>query len=76
MLTSSVVESALETLGHIVATGPVTLPEMTELTDRSKSTVTRHVNALDDAGLVTTWRYGSTKVAEAALSGRLRVESA
>lgn len=72
-LTASVVASALDTLGHIVDAGPVSLPELTELTDRSKSTVTRHVNALDDAGMVTTWRDGSTKVAEATLGGRLRL---
>lgn len=73
VLTASVTDSALETLELVVEEGPLALPELTDLTDRSKSTVTRHVNALDDADAVTTWRDGSTKVAEATLGGRLRI---
>lgn len=75
VLTGSVPAAALDTLELIVQNGPLTLPELTALTDRAKSTVTRHVNALDDADVVRTWRDGSTKVAEATLGGRLLLES-
>lgn len=68
VLTASVTDSALE---RVVEAGPLSLPELTERSAHSKSTITRHVNDLDEADAVTTWREGSTKVAEATLGGRL-----
>jgi len=73
--TTTLTQSALATLELVVEAGPITLPELTASSERSKSTITRHVNDLDEAGAVTTWREGSTKLAAATLGGRLRVVS-
>lgn len=71
VLTTSLSESARETLAHVVDTGLVSLPDLTGRWAHSKRTITRHVNDLDVADAVTTWRDGSTTIAVATLSGRL-----
>lgn len=75
VLTASLTESAKETLAFVVEVGPVSLPDLTKRSAHSKSTITRHVNDLDEADAVTTWRDGSTKFAEATLGGRLLLGS-
>lgn len=50
---------------------PVSLTDITDSVDISKSTVTRHVNRLDQDGLVTTEMRGKTKVVELTYTGRL-----
>lgn len=53
------------------ASAALSLPELTERVDISKSTVTRHVTALEEEGLVDTWKEGKTKYVRVSLSGRL-----
>jgi len=53
------------------ATSEVTLPELASSTDSAKSTITRHVTALEDAGYVTSWMDKRKKYVSITLSGRL-----
>lgn len=49
----------------------IPIPELTETTNQSKSTVTRHVNQLEESGLVETETRGKTKHVNVLLAGRL-----
>lgn len=76
VLTTDVPAAALETLAYIDdCNGSVSIPELTERSDHAKSTVTRHVNQLEECGVVTTWQEGKTKYARVSLSGRLRLRA-
>ena len=64
--------SADETFRAIAArSGRVSVPDLTDRTAQSKSTVTRHVSALEEAGLVEGELEGNTKLVEASVAGRL-----
>jgi len=73
-LTGSISDPARETLSVVVGGGELTLPELTERVDASKSTVTRHVEELATADAVETWRDGKIKHVRPTLTGRLLVE--
>lgn len=61
--------STLEAL--LEADGKLSLSAIAESSGKSKSTVVRHVDDLDDLDLVATSSEGQTKYAEATLAGRL-----
>lgn len=72
VLTADIPTSTQETLRRItVADDTITIPELTDQTDKAKSTVTRHVNQLAAADVVTTWQDGKTKHVRPSLTGQL-----
>lgn len=52
---------------------PISLTEITEAMDFSKSTITRHVKRLERQGLVTSETHGKTKVVKLTTTGRILV---
>lgn len=70
-LTASVSESAHETLNTLDVDEQVSLPALAERLDHSKSTITRHVNELDEQGLLETQREGRSKHVRKTVSGEL-----
>jgi len=71
-LTADVSESVWPTLETIAEHDEeVSIPDLTKRSDASKSTVTRHVQALAETALVDTWTDGNTKFATATTAGRL-----
>lgn len=75
-LTASVPESAWFVLDLLAeANGKATVPELTRRSERSKSTITRWINELDEAGLVETDRTGKTKIARTSTTARLLLEA-
>lgn len=52
-----------------------TIPDVTDRSQRSKSTVTRHVNQLSERGLVETWMEGKVKRVRLTLAGELRLRA-
>jgi CRISPR-associated protein Csa3 len=71
-LTARVQNTTTDTLQTIAdAEESVSIPELTDETGNSKSTVTRHVKALADAGAIETWTEGKTKFAQVTLTGQL-----
>jgi CRISPR-associated protein Csa3 len=65
-------DGALETLQAVSdANSPVTLPELADNLEAAKSTITRHISSLEDAGYVTAWTEERTKHVSITLSGRL-----
>ena len=71
-LPTAIPGSADETFRAIAArSGRVSVPQLTDRTAQSKSTVTRHVTALEETGLVEAELEGNTKVVEATFAGRL-----
>lgn len=65
-------EGALETLRAVAdANSSVTLSELAGNVEAVKSTITRHVSSLEDAGYVTTWTEDRSKHVSMTLSGRL-----
>lgn len=71
-LTATVEETTEKTLRAIVdADESISIPDLTDETGASKSTVTRHVNALTNEQVIRTWTEGKTKHAEATITGRL-----
>lgn len=62
-------ESTLETIDTLDM--PVSLTEITDAMDVSKSTITRHVKLLERQGLVTSETHGKTKVVELTTTGRI-----
>jgi CRISPR-associated protein Csa3 len=71
-LVTQVPERTLETFGSILdADGWQTLTELASDTDQSKSTVIRHVNDLDAAGIVETDTSGKAKRVRENFSGEL-----
>lgn len=60
------------TLRAVVEFGPaVSIPELDEHVDKSKSTVSRHVSDLESRDFVETTMHGKTKLVSATLSGQL-----
>lgn len=72
MLSGTLSAQARETLDQIADLGgSVSIPDLSESSDVAKSTVTRHVEQLDQRGAVETWREGKTKHARLTLTGQL-----
>jgi len=57
-ITAVVPDAASKTLESVAAHGPCSLSLLAERTDKSKSTVGRHLDALEEAGLVRSWMEG------------------
>lgn len=75
-LTEPVPESVSNTLSIVVdAEEPISVPELTDQLDVSKSTVGRHLQDLESAGAVRSWPDGKTKYVEATLFGKLSPRS-
>jgi CRISPR-associated protein Csa3 len=73
-VTATVSDGARETLSAIDTNGSeVSIPELTEQLGCAKSTITRHINALESEGLVTAWMENRTKIVSITLSGRLHL---
>lgn len=73
-ISADVPESEQATLEAIEEFGPdVSIPELHEHRDVSKSTVSRHVTNLDESGLVETRMEGKTKHATSTFAGRLKL---
>lgn len=71
-LSASVQESSRTTLRAIVdERDEISIPELTTRSDRSKSTITRHVSNLEAEQLVETKTEGKTKYVWSTLSGQL-----
>lgn len=76
-LTASAPAQAESTLNAIsTLDAPVSLTEITDNVDVSKSTITRHVKILERRGLVTSETHGKTKVVELTPTGRLLLSRA
>ena len=74
VLTADIPNSAWNTLGLIAeAEESISIPDLTEQTQHAKSTVTRHVNQLNDNDVVTTRQEGKTKYVELSFAGRLLI---
>ncbi len=72
MITASVPENVVSTLEAVADhVDRVSTPTLTEELDRSKSSITRHVNLLEEEGLVQTEKHGRTKVVELTFAGEL-----
>lgn len=65
--------ATLETLPELG--GATTLPELTEASEHSKSTITRHLDDLETAGLVESNLDGKTKRVMLTLAGDLRLQA-
>lgn len=75
-LTAAIPSNTWNTLRTIDTLGrATTIPALTDETDVAKSTVTRHVNELADAGAVTTRQEGKTKHVELTLTGELHLRT-
>lgn len=70
-LTASVPDQTIETLSAVVEGDRPSIATLAEATDRSKSTISRHVSALSDAGAVSTELHGQTKLVTPTITGRL-----
>ncbi|QLC35539.1 CRISPR locus-related DNA-binding protein (plasmid) [Halarchaeum sp. CBA1220] len=67
-------DATIETLRFIVSLdGETTLPNVASETDKSRSTIGRHLDALESAGAINTWKEGKTRLVRPTLAGRLRV---
>jgi len=67
-------DATLDTLRYVVSVDEeTTLPQVSEGTDKSRSTVGRHLDALEADGAVETWMEGKTRHVSPTLAGRLRV---
>ncbi|GAA0297751.1 CRISPR-associated CARF protein Csa3 [Halarchaeum salinum] len=67
-------DATLDTLRYLVSLDEeTTLPQVSEETDKSRSTVGRHLDALEADGAVETWMEGKTRYVTPTLAGRLRV---
>lgn len=71
-LTADVPDTTRTTLSAIASSREsISIPVLTDETEQSKSTVTRHVNYLADEGVIETWTEGKTKHARITITGRL-----
>lgn len=71
-LTARIQETTIPTLQAIAnAEDGISIPDLTDRTGTSKSTVTRHVTALADENAIETWTEGKTKFARATSTGHL-----
>jgi CRISPR-associated protein Csa3 len=66
-------DATLDTLRYLVSIDKsTTLPEMSDEVGKSRSTVGRHLDALESDGAVETWMKGKTRHVAPTLAGRLR----
>ena len=73
-VTSNTSKGAQKTLSAIVDNdGEISVPNLTEHVDAVKSTVTRHVNALESTGYIKTETVNRTKHVSVTLSGKLYI---
>lgn len=71
-LTATIQDTTIKTLRTIAeADDAISIPELTDNTGHSKSTVTRHVTVLAEEEAIRTWTEGKTKFATVTLTGRL-----
>ncbi|WP_135855259.1 CRISPR-associated CARF protein Csa3 [Halorussus salinus] len=70
-VTAPVPDAAAETLRSVAATGPCSLSTLAEQTDKSKSTVGRHLDTLEEIGLVRSWMEGKHRHIEITDAARL-----
>ena len=67
-------DATLDTLRYLVSLDEsTTLPEMSDEAGKSRSTVGRHLDALESDGAVETWMEGKTRHVVPTLAGRLHV---
>lgn len=65
-------DATLDTLRYLVSIDEsTTLPGIAEKTEKSRSTVGRHLDALESAGAVETWMESKTRHVTPTLAGRL-----
>lgn len=76
-LTPTAAETTADTL-EAISDGDdwISIPELTERTGQSKSTVTRHVTQLEQRGFVETDIQGKTKYARVTITGQLGMRTA
>lgn len=65
-ISATVSEAASKTLDAVAEHGPCSLSALAETVDKSKSTVGRHLDALEEAGLVRSWMEGKHRHVEIA----------
>lgn len=66
-------DATLDTLRYLVSIDEsTTLPGISDETEKSRSTVGRHLDALESDGAVETWMEGKTRHVAPTLAGRLR----
>lgn len=70
-LTASTTQQNIETLQLIVSSGEISVPDLTSQSEKSKSTITRHMSQLETEGLIITWKEGKTKFARPSITGEL-----
>jgi len=70
-LTADIPDNTVETLSAIVDRDESSIGTLADATDRSKSTVSRHVATLTEVGAVSSELHGQTKRVEATVTGRL-----
>lgn len=70
-ITATVPEAASETLDAVAEYGPCSLSALAENTDKSKSTVGRHLDTLEEAGLIRSWMEGKHRHVEIADAARI-----
>lgn len=70
-LTSAIPDAVRPTIDAVNQHERISIPDLTDATGQSKSTVTRHVNQLDERGIVETWKEGRTKYVRLSFTGRL-----
>lgn len=72
-ITGGVSQPALETRRSVVMTDAgIGIPDLADRVDKAKSTVSRHIRELEEAGAVRTEIHGKTKVIIPTVSGKLR----
>lgn len=70
-LTAPVPSAGEQTLIAIGRHDHISIPDLTDATGQSKSTVTRHVNQLERDSVVETWKDGRTKYARLSFTGQM-----
>jgi CRISPR-associated protein Csa3 len=76
ILSPSIPAVTQETLGALHEFGPCSLSELAECTGASKSTCGRHLDTLEDIGIVDSWSEGKHKYARINESARVLAHSA
>jgi CRISPR-associated protein Csa3 len=74
-LTATIPESARSTLALIGAREETSIPELTEASEKSKSTITRHVDRLTAVDAIETRREGKTKRVALRPTGRILLDA-
>ncbi|WP_267643997.1 CRISPR-associated CARF protein Csa3 [Haloarchaeobius amylolyticus] len=75
-LSPSIPEVTKNTLGAVHELGPCSLSELAQHTDSSKSTIGRHLDTLEEAGIIDSWAEGKHRYACVNESARVLAYSA